>query len=360
MPLADSYAFSDLPLWAWLTWLFVIGSCIGSFLNVVIYRLPVGKSLVRPGSHCPRCNKPIRARHNIPILGWLMLRGKCKDCETPISVRYPLVELAVGTIFFVLAGLIFGGGSGHMPESFHVEVGKRSFSEAWVWQTALYAYHVVLACFLVASGMIAVDEMRQKASLSGFTAFLGLATPLFAPWLRPTHFLSILDRVSVFAAIWDGLFGFSAGIAMGYIVAFARKGRRSFRADTMSVLAVIGAFLGWQAVLTVSAAASATELGRHWTSSGRTSQNPAPWITVAAFFAGVHLVAWRWISVYAQEQTETMQGVIMLVMLAVTVICSWGHQRLGSDEGDHQEENLDHPANRRRTATRDKFNKNRK
>lgn len=360
---AELTALASVPLWVWLIWLFVMGACIGSFLNVVIYRLPAGKSLVRPGSHCPMCNKPIRARHNIPIFGWLLLRGKCHDCGASISVRYPLVELAVGTVFLVLAGLIFGADALQMPDSFQSAVSDYTAADAWQWQVVLYGYQVLLSCFLIAAGLIAVDEMRQKASLSGFCAFLGLVIPLFEPWLRPTHFHANLDRLNVFAAIWDGMFGFAAGIAVGYLVAFARKARRSFRADIMSVLAVIGAFLGWQAVLTVSAAASATELGRRWTAHGKSSKNPAPWITVAAFFAGVHLLAWRWTAVYSDQQSDLVQGIITLVMLAVILICSSSHQRFVSADDDDDENvsgDSNNAASRRKAASREKFNKNRK
>src|SRR3954449_12313693 len=77
----------------------LLGLAIGSFLNVVIYRLPRGESLSRPPSHCPSCAAPIRARHNLPVLGWLILRGRCADCSAPISVRYPAVELGTAVLF---------------------------------------------------------------------------------------------------------------------------------------------------------------------------------------------------------------------------------------------------------------------
>lgn len=78
--------------------LVVLGSCIGSFLNVVVYRLPAGLSLVHPGSFCPRCQNPIRALDNVPVLGWIKLRGRCRDCGQKISARYPLVELAAAIL----------------------------------------------------------------------------------------------------------------------------------------------------------------------------------------------------------------------------------------------------------------------
>jgi leader peptidase (prepilin peptidase)/N-methyltransferase len=89
--------------WVLAFWVFVIGSAIGSFLNVVIYRLPRGLSLSHPGSHCPKCGHAIRWYHNLPIAGWLLLRGKCHDCRAAISPRYPLVEFVVAATFVALA-----------------------------------------------------------------------------------------------------------------------------------------------------------------------------------------------------------------------------------------------------------------
>jgi len=81
----------------------LIGLAVGSFLNVVIYRLPRGEPLSRPPSQCPNCGHAIRNRHNIPVVGWLLLRGRCRDCRQPISVRYPLVEFVTAALFVALA-----------------------------------------------------------------------------------------------------------------------------------------------------------------------------------------------------------------------------------------------------------------
>ena len=94
---------------------FVTGSCIGSFLNVVIWRLPRGESLSYPSSHCPACNHPLAIWQNVPLLGWLVLRGRCFYCKSPISVRYPIVEMVTALLFLavwasiVQAGLPWGG-----------------------------------------------------------------------------------------------------------------------------------------------------------------------------------------------------------------------------------------------------------
>jgi len=86
------------------------GLLIGSFLNVVVWRLPRGESLIRPASHCPNCGHPIRAYDNIPVLSWLILRGKCRDCGQPISARYPAIELGVGLFFAAIAFWAVSGG----------------------------------------------------------------------------------------------------------------------------------------------------------------------------------------------------------------------------------------------------------
>lgn len=81
---------------------FALGSCVGSFLNVVVYRLPRGESLITPPSHCPKCDKPIRAWDNIPIVSWLILRGRCRYCGQRIAGRYPLVELATALLYLAV------------------------------------------------------------------------------------------------------------------------------------------------------------------------------------------------------------------------------------------------------------------
>jgi leader peptidase (prepilin peptidase)/N-methyltransferase len=97
MPFIDTYLY---------VLLFLFGITIGSFLNVVIYRIPNGGSL-NGRSHCPKCDNQIRGYDNIPVLSWIFLRGKCRDCKESISIRYPLIELATG-IFWLVLGVSFG------------------------------------------------------------------------------------------------------------------------------------------------------------------------------------------------------------------------------------------------------------
>ncbi len=84
----------------------VIGLLVGSFLNVVVWRVPRGESLIRPGSACPRCGHPIRPRDNVPVLSRMVLHGRCRDCTAPISRRYPLVELGTGLAFALVVAVL--------------------------------------------------------------------------------------------------------------------------------------------------------------------------------------------------------------------------------------------------------------
>ncbi|MGY3262702.1 prepilin peptidase [Frigoribacterium sp. 2355] len=94
----------------WITAVLVAGGfglLIGSFLNVVVYRVPAGISVARPASACPGCSTPIRRRDNVPVVSWLALGGKCRDCRTSISARYPIVELATGLSFVLVAARLW-------------------------------------------------------------------------------------------------------------------------------------------------------------------------------------------------------------------------------------------------------------
>lgn len=90
--------------WPVALFVFVFGTAVGSFLNVVIYRLPAGLSLLHPPSRCPKCKTRLKPYDNIPVLGWLWLRGRCRYCRAPVSVRYPLIEFATGFLFLSLYG----------------------------------------------------------------------------------------------------------------------------------------------------------------------------------------------------------------------------------------------------------------
>ena len=98
-----------------LLWAALLGACVGSFTNVVVWRLPRGESVVFPGSHCPKCGHPIRWHDNLPVFGWLLLGGRCRDCHASISWRYPAVE-ALSAGLWMSAVLVWPGAGGGLPD----------------------------------------------------------------------------------------------------------------------------------------------------------------------------------------------------------------------------------------------------
>lgn len=169
----------------------VLGLVIGSFLNVVVWRVPRGESLVSPPSACPRCGHPIRARDNVPVLSWLQLRGRCRDCAAPISRRYPLVEAATGAVF-VLAGVRFG------------------------WTPELPAY-LYLAALGVALTLIDLDVHRLPDQLvlpayPTLAVLLAVASGVHGDW-------TALGRAGIGAAVLLAVYGslwFVRPDAMGF------------------------------------------------------------------------------------------------------------------------------------------------
>jgi leader peptidase (prepilin peptidase)/N-methyltransferase len=130
----------------YIFFVFTLGACVGSFLNVVVWRLPRGESLVTPPSHCPKCNNTLKAYDNIPILGWLKLGGKCRFCALPISPRYPIVEAVTGLLFVLYYVMFFMLQiSPCLPNGQHVPL---SIVSDW----PIYGlYMFAIACLLAAS-----------------------------------------------------------------------------------------------------------------------------------------------------------------------------------------------------------------
>ena len=168
----------DLLVFGWCLW---IGSSIGSFLNVVAWRIPRGES-INGRSHCPRCQSQLRARDNVPVLGWLSLGGRCYCCKLPISKRYPIVELAVG---FSLAMLCFA-------ELYQLNLPRQDgrnhyslFASPVVeWNTILVAiYHLVIVSFSWACGLVRLDGHRLPTSLTRLALALAVLPMLLEPTL---------------------------------------------------------------------------------------------------------------------------------------------------------------------------------
>ncbi|NQU26299.1 MAG: prepilin peptidase [Candidatus Nealsonbacteria bacterium] len=251
----------------WLigVWLFAFGGAIGSFLNVVVYRVPAGISLVHPGSHCPRCKTPIRWSDNVPIFGWLFLRGRCRACNGAISARYPTVEAVTATMFVVL-GLAESVPYGIDPTA----TAEQTVAELW----GVYSYHLLLLCTLLAAVGIEFDGHRVAPRLFAPATIAGLAAPVFWPYLHGVHACSAMP--AGLAGIADGPTGLAAGLLCGW---GASRVCRTGRAGLICGLGVAGLFLGWQAVVVLAVVVGAVCL----LPAARRRQTPILWLTVATF-----------------------------------------------------------------------------
>lgn len=198
-----------LPVWMVPAVASLFGLVIGSFLNVCIYRVPLGLSVVSPPSRCGACERTLRWFHNVPVLSWLVLRGRCGFCGARVSVQYPLVELVTAGVFALTA-----------------------------WLTpldTLLAARLVLACLLIVLFAIDFEHylLPNVLTLPGIGA--GLAFALIGPpgW-----------QDSVAGILLGG--GLLYGLAAGY---YALRKEEGLGMGDVKMLAMIGAFLGWKAVL---------------------------------------------------------------------------------------------------------------
>jgi leader peptidase (prepilin peptidase)/N-methyltransferase len=236
----------------------VLGAMIGSFLNVVAYRLPRRESLVTPGSHCPGCETPIKFYDNVPVLGWLMLRGRCRNCHTSISPRYPIVE-ALTAVLAVAVLLV-----AHSARD--VVLG------------------LVLVGILVPVALIDLDHRIIPNKITAPAAILAIAIGLA---LKP-------------AAVPEQLIAGAA--AAGFLLVFVLAYPRGMGMGDVKLAGVLGLFLGREvAVAILVAVIAGTVLGaaviaRLGVQRGRKTAVPfGPFLAlggVVALLAGAPIVHW--------------------------------------------------------------------
>lgn len=198
--------------------IFLAGLCIGSFLNVCIWRIPRDESIIWPRSHCPACNHAIAPWDNLPLISWLLLNGQCRHCQAPISPRYFIVELLTGALF---AGLWLVHG--------------------WRIQTPVYSFFaaaLVLGTFVDFDHLILPDRVTLGGMVAG--PLLSLAFP------------ALQGQTDRGPALLQSLIGLALGTGILWLV--ATLGRAVLKREAMGLgdvklLGAVGACLGWQAVL---------------------------------------------------------------------------------------------------------------
>lgn len=239
----------------------LMGLCIGSFLNVVIYRLPLGQSLVSPRSRCTKCGYELRWYDNLPVLSWAFLGGRCRQCRAPISAQYPIVEIITALLFVLVVSL--------------TPVGP------------LLVSRLILVAILVA--LFGIDLEHQI--LPNVITLPGIAIGLMFSLIASPGWKDALVGAALGAAVLYG-------IAAAY---YAVRREEGMGMGDVKMLAMIGAFLGWQGVLVtlVLSSFSGAAIGLALIAAQRGGMKLAlPFGTflaagaVAAMLAGDPLITW--------------------------------------------------------------------
>ena len=236
---------------------FLFGGAVGSFLNVVVWRLPAGMSLSYPGSHCPLCGHPIRWYDNVPILGWIFLCGKCRDCKAGIAVRYPIVETTVAVAFLLLFLTCWGAPFRSAPPQDPMLAVTYAIDNL----LGMFVLEAVLVATLFAAGLIARDGHPIPLRVFGFVLVLGVVVPCIWPAARPMPLFAghdawsgwanrtfFSDGTPVHQCVLDGLAGASVALIAGYVASFALRLRSTERTPWRLASLAVGLVAGWQIV----------------------------------------------------------------------------------------------------------------
>jgi leader peptidase (prepilin peptidase)/N-methyltransferase len=216
-----------------LAWAVAVGAAVGSFLNVVVYRLPAGMNIAFPPSHCTTCRRPIRVRDNIPVLSWLLLRGKCRHCQSRISVRYPLVEAIVAVIFGIVASAVV--------RSFGFETPAEP-PQAAIIAMARLGYYAVLPCCLLCLVLIDWDGHPVPRSLVLFGLTMAVVPPLLWPEIRLIPTTMFGSGPGYIRVVGDIGVGFLVGVLTGILA--IRMGVTGANCP-LFMNVILGAYLGW-------------------------------------------------------------------------------------------------------------------
>ncbi len=183
-------------LYIWLVplllWLFLIGAAVGSFLNVCIYRIALRKSLVWPGSRCGHCLHEVRLKDNIPLVSYWVLRGRCRDCGAPFSMRYFWVEFLTAVTFVAVYVLEIGFNVQRLPIWPNGGFIFLQYGQSPPYWGALLVFHLVLACFLITATACLIDTGRVPASVAVAGTLAGVLGCVLLPWPFPLDAAAVL------------------------------------------------------------------------------------------------------------------------------------------------------------------------
>ena len=218
-----------VPDWIWFVFIFAFGCCIGSFVNVVIYRLPRDQSLIKPPSACPACGRHIRFYDNIPLISWLLLGAKCRYCKAPISSRYFVVELLTGLVFTALFTVYFRT---------NLRTGMPLFLDGgWL----IYLIAIILSAALIAASAIDLQLWVIPVSICWLITIVGLVgSTLGAYIIDPTIIrgYALLPTTSTFffkeATIASLTTGAAIGLAISWTLLATGLIKRSYESENIT------------------------------------------------------------------------------------------------------------------------------
>ena len=355
-----------LPLAVTCLWVFVLGLGVGSFLNVLIVRLPFEKSIIWPGSRCGNCLRPIRLLDNLPIIGYLRLRGRCRFCQATFSSRYLWVELGTGLAFLGLFVIeIVTQGFGNVPglEPWQDVPGLRASGlaaagfppvRAWVY----FFFHATLLSLLIAAAVIDAEHRIIPTEITYVGTLIGLIGATLMPWPWPSDPAILADipagfpwtlpeagaKIPTGATLWpfvgpppewapagswqlgllNGLIGAAAGMFVGRAIKFLFEvglQKDALGLGDADLLMMIGAFLGWQpAVLALPVGSLVTlpvilPLMAYARLRGRSPGNALPFGPGIAAGAVVVWLGWPVVGEFARVLFDPVMVAVIAVIM---------------------------------------------
>jgi leader peptidase (prepilin peptidase)/N-methyltransferase len=311
--------------WPFGVFLFIVGLCVGSFLNVCIHRLPAGQSIVRPRSHCTSCLAPIAWYDNLPVASYLVLGGRCRRCGARFSVRYLIIELVTGLVFVGYWAAYFK--TDLRPEAAHGGV---------------YLVYMVLAAALLVSGAIDLERREIYTSVTNAALLIAVGASFLWPQVQRAgaydHALPAWVGWGRADAAFLALVGAAVGGGIVYLTRAAGTmlfGREAMGMGDVYLMAAIGAALGWEATVLVffiapfvalgyvfaAGAARAARRCREKTAGAGTARRPAPTAALVAAALGFGALFVAMASVYFGWDLNPTS--VLMLALALFLVGFW-------------------------------------
>lgn len=363
---APLHVHQDLPPWLTLPFLFWVGACFGSFLNVCVFRIPqhLGlwdqlKSIANRRSFCPRCQTSIRWYDNVPILGWLSLRGRCRDCKQRISMRYPLIELFNALLFVLVYWLEvpFGDNQALSTSTVFADLGPQTVPglgslSPLVFLHLRVAFHLVLIEALLVASLIDWDLMIiPDATTIPQTIFAVVASTIFGrlhlvpAWHQDPQLLRDF-RIALSKSLhpwltpeWDvpawfttsphlhGLLVSVAGLVVGALVVIVVRsigtrvlGREAMGDGDIFLMAMVGAFIGWQATILAFFLAAFLATGAQVVSLSFRLDKEIPYGPYLSLGTLLVLLGWREVWVHFAKRFFSLGPMLIPLTLVMLIL----------------------------------------